>query len=168
MERLADDFEIHLYSSRVEDLDLSKVTWHRVSVPPAPHLIRYLWFLTANSFSRWRDRRFRGLVADILYSPGVNCLKPDVVSVHALFSNVRRKLANSLALRNNSITAWPVVLHRRIYYRLAEYLEGDHRCACEFCCRVATFLGIPLREEDGIVIFAPLAPTPPPGDPHER
>src|SRR5579863_6371219 len=80
MERLADDFEIHLYSSRVEDLDLSKVTWHRVSVPPAPHLIRYLWFLTANSFSRWRDRRFRGLAADILYSPGVNCLRPDVVS----------------------------------------------------------------------------------------
>jgi len=124
MERLADDFEIHLYSSRVEDLDLSKVTWHRVSVPPAPHLIRYLWFLAANGIYRWRDRRFRGLAADILYSPGVNCLRPDVVSVHALFSNVRRKLANSLALRNNPITAWPVVLHRRIYYRLAEYLEG--------------------------------------------
>jgi len=124
MERLADDFEIHLYSSRVEDLDLSKVTWHRVSVPPAPHLIRYLWFLVANGIYRWRDRRFRGLAADILYSPGVNCLKPDVVSVHALFSKVRRKLANSLALRNNSFTAWPVVLHRRIYYRLAEYLES--------------------------------------------
>src|SRR5579863_7050472 len=124
MERLAGEFEIHLYCSRVEDLDLSQITWHRVPIPPAPRLIRYVWFLAANGFCRWRDRTFRGLAPDVLYSPGVNCLKPDVVSVHVLFSKVRQKLAKSLELRNNPMKAWPVTMHRRIYYRLAEYLEG--------------------------------------------
>ena len=28
--RLADAFEIHVYSQRVDDLNLSKITWHRI------------------------------------------------------------------------------------------------------------------------------------------
>jgi glycosyltransferase involved in cell wall biosynthesis len=123
IERLADDFEIHLYSSRVEDIDLTRIAWHRVSMPPGPHVFRYVWWLIANRFSRWRDSNFRGLAPDIVYTPGVNCLDADVVSVHVQFSNVRRQLNEELKFRRNPITAWPVVLHRRIYYRLAMFME---------------------------------------------
>lgn len=28
--RLTNDFDVHIYSQRVEDMDLGKLTWHRV------------------------------------------------------------------------------------------------------------------------------------------
>jgi glycosyltransferase involved in cell wall biosynthesis len=119
IERLAGAYEIHLYSSRVEDVDLSGITWHRVPAIPGPHLFGYIWWLFANRFQRWRDTKFRGVVADVIYSPGVNCLDADVVSVHVLFSKVREQIARN----QDGATSWPVVLHRRIYYRLIEALE---------------------------------------------
>ena len=123
IERLAGDYEIHLYSSRVEDVDLGRITWHRVPMPRGPHLFRYVWWLLANRFCRWRDRRFRGLTPGVVYSPGVNCLDADLVSVHVLFGNLRRQLKDELSLRRNPLSHWPVILHRRIYYRLCEFLE---------------------------------------------
>jgi glycosyltransferase involved in cell wall biosynthesis len=123
IERLSGDFEIHLYSSRVEDVDLSGTTWHRVPMPRGPHLFRYLWWLMANRFCRWWDSRFRGLAPTVVYSPGVNCMDADIVSVHVLFSNLRRQLKDELSLRGNPLSHWPVIVHRRIYYRLAEFLE---------------------------------------------
>jgi glycosyltransferase involved in cell wall biosynthesis len=123
IERLAGDYEIHLYSSRVEDIDLGKITWHRVPMPRGPHLFRYVWWLFANWFCRWRDRRFRGLAPDVVYSAGVNCLDADLVSVHVLFSKVRAQLGDGLSLKRNPLKAWPLMLHRRIYYRLIESLE---------------------------------------------
>ena len=123
IERLAGDYKIHLYSSRVEDIDLGKITWHRVPMPRGPHLFRYVWWLFANWFCRWRDRRFRGLAPDVVYSAGVNCLDADLVSVHVLFSKVRAQLGDGLSLKRNPLKAWPLMLHRRIYYRLIESLE---------------------------------------------
>src|SRR5690348_152197 len=74
VQRLASDYEIHLYSNRVEDVELSKITWHRIPALPGPHLFGYLWWLLANHIWRWRDRRFRGLAPALVYSPGINCL----------------------------------------------------------------------------------------------
>jgi glycosyltransferase involved in cell wall biosynthesis len=119
IERLAGTYEIHLYSSRVEDVDLTGITWHRVSALPGPHLFGYIWWLCANHIQRWRDAKFRGIAPDVIYSPGVNCLDADVVSVHVLFSKVREQIARG----NDRVTSWPVALHRRIYYRLIESLE---------------------------------------------
>lgn len=120
IERLADAYDIHLYSSRVEDVDLSRITWHRVSAFPGPHLFGYIWWLFANRFQRWRDAKFRDVAPDAIYSPGVNCLDADVVSVHVLFSKVREQLSTS----RDRVTSWPLRLHRRIYYRLIEFLEA--------------------------------------------
>ena len=114
IERLAGDYDIHLYSSSVEDIDLAKITWHRVPMPRGPHLFRYLWWLLANWFCRWRDMRFRGLKPSVVYSPGVNCIKPDLVSIHVLFGNLRRQLKDELSLQRNPLSNWPVILHRRI------------------------------------------------------
>jgi UDP-glucose:(heptosyl)LPS alpha-1,3-glucosyltransferase len=123
IERLAKFYEIHLYTSSVEDLNLSEIILHRVPAISGPHLFRYLWFVIANHFIRWRDRTFRRLSYEVIYSPGVNCLDANLVSVHVLFVNLRRQFADSLALRRNSITSWHVVIHRRIYYRLAVSME---------------------------------------------
>jgi len=123
IERLASVYEIHLYSSSVEDIDLSKITWHHVPEIAGPHLIRYVWWLLANQYCRWRDSRFKGLAPDVVYSAGANCLSADIVSVHILFSKTRVDLRDTISLSRNPVGAWPLMIHRRIYYRLVEFLE---------------------------------------------
>ncbi len=124
IERLAGDFEIHLYSSRVEDIDLAQITWHRVSMPPGPHLFRYVWWLFANRICRWRGKTWRGLSPDLTYSPGVNCFDADLISVHELFGNLGRRMSEEMRFGRNPMRVWPKLLHRRMYYWLAEKLEN--------------------------------------------
>ena len=120
---LADTYEIHIYSQRVEEVDLSKVAWHRIPKLPGPHLFDFIWWFAANHAWRWFDRQFRGLRYDLVFSPGANCLDADVVSVHILFSDYVREVRERLRLARNAPWAWPRVLHRRLYYSLAMYLE---------------------------------------------
>ena len=128
---LSETFEIHIYSQRVEDVDLSKVAWHRIPKLPGPHIFDFIWWFAANHAWRWFDRQFRGLRYDLVFSPGANCLDADVVSVHILFSDYVRGVRERLRLARNAPWAWPRVLHRRLYYSLAMYLErrvyGDQR-----------------------------------------
>jgi glycosyltransferase involved in cell wall biosynthesis len=121
--RLADEFEVHVYSQRVEDVDLSKITWHRISRLPGPHLFNYIWWFLANRRLRTWDRRFRGIHADLVFSPGVNCLDADVVSVHIVFAEYAERVAGDLKLRAHPLTLWPQVIHRKLYYRTICYLE---------------------------------------------
>ena len=122
--RLAQDYEFHIYSNRVEDLDLSRVIWHRIPALPGPHLFAYLWWFAANHLWRWRDRRFRGLAPALVYSPGINCLDAGAISVHIVFARFRDCVKNELHLTRNPLAAWPQLIHRRLYYRLIEALEG--------------------------------------------
>ena len=122
--RLADAFEIHVYSQRVDDLNLSKITWHRIPKLPGPHLINYLWWFFANRFARIWDRRVRGLQHDIVFSPGVNCLDPDVVSVHIVFAEYIRRNRAEMEFARNPAGSWPALLHRKLYYGLIAFLEG--------------------------------------------
>jgi len=121
--RLAEDYEFHVYSTRVEDLDLSRVVWHRIPALPGPHLFAYLWWFAANHLWRWRDRRFRGLAPDVVYSPGINCLDAGAISVHIVFARFRECVKDQLQLTRNPLVAWPQLIHRRLYYRLIEALE---------------------------------------------
>jgi UDP-glucose:(heptosyl)LPS alpha-1,3-glucosyltransferase len=123
LERLARDYEVHLYSNYVEDLDLSTIVWHRVPPLPGPHLIAYVWWLVANHFQRWWDGRFRELKYDLLYSPGINCFDADVISVHIVFSELYERVRDKLRLSRNPVGAWPRLAHRRLYYILASMLE---------------------------------------------
>lgn len=123
LERLADDYEIHVYTQRVEDLDLSKLRCHRIPRIPGAHLINYIWWFAANHVWRWWDARFRGQPFALVYSPGINCLDADVVSVHMVFAELYRQVKSALRLRNNPLLSWPRTLHRRAYYRLIMALE---------------------------------------------
>jgi UDP-glucose:(heptosyl)LPS alpha-1,3-glucosyltransferase len=121
--RLSDEFEIHIYSWRVEDIPLDRVTWHRIPKIRAPHLFGYLWWFAANRISRWRDARFHGLHFDVIYSPGINCFDADAVSVHVVFAEMRRRLAEEMNLRKSPWRSWPRLIHRRLYYRMIATLE---------------------------------------------
>jgi len=123
VQRLADEYEIHVYSNRVEDVDLDRITWHRIPALPGPHLFAYLWWFLANHLWRWRDRRFCGLAPEVVYSPGINCLDAGLISVHVVFARLRESLANEIRLSRNPVKTWPQIIHRRIYYRLIQFLE---------------------------------------------
>lgn len=120
---LPEEFEVHIYSQNVEDLDLSKVAWHRIPRLPGPHLFNFLWWFAANHLWRVWDRRIRGLQYDIVFSPGINCFDADVVSVHIVFQEFLRRVRPELRFTRNPIRLWPFLLHRLLYYRLIAALE---------------------------------------------
>jgi glycosyltransferase involved in cell wall biosynthesis len=123
VERLARSYEIHVYSNRVEDVDLKRIVCHRVPRLPGPLLTAYCWWVIANHFSRWWDACFRKLAPVMVYSPGINCFDADLISVHIVFAEYLCRLGNALAFRANAVRVWPRLLHRRIYYRLLVALE---------------------------------------------
>ena len=126
------DAEIHLYAQRVADLaavvrypetSAGHITWHKVPRLPGPHLLGYVWWFVANHFQRWWDTRFRGLKLDLTYSPGINAINADAVTIHVLFTEFYRRVRPHLRLRDASVSLWPVVVHRLLYYRLICLLE---------------------------------------------
>ncbi|HEV2289466.1 MAG TPA: glycosyltransferase family 4 protein [Candidatus Acidoferrales bacterium] len=120
---IPEHFEVHVYSQGVEDLDLSRIQWHRIPKLPGPHLLGYVWWFAANHLWRAWDRAVRGLRYDLTYSPGVNCLNADVISVHIMFAELLRKNTASMRLRDHPLSDWPRLLHRKIYYHLIAKLE---------------------------------------------
>jgi glycosyltransferase involved in cell wall biosynthesis len=135
LQRLVSDYrcEVHLYAERVEDLALSDrktkcppqsgvLVWHKVPTIPGPHLVKFLFWMIANSVLRWAHRVFRGLAFDLVLSPGVNCWNADVIVVHAIFQRLR-ELSLEKTVRDSpqppSFRDW----HRRAYYGLLTTLE---------------------------------------------
>ena len=121
--RLDTAYEVHVYSQRVEDIDLSKITWHKIPKLPGPHLLNFLWWFAANHAWRWFDRTFRGLRPDLVFTPGTNCLDADAVSVHIVFAEFYRQVKPELSLQRNPVRFWPRLIHRKLYYRLIMFLE---------------------------------------------
>ena len=100
--QIVGDFDIHVYSQRVEDLDLSTITWHRIPKLPGPHIFNFIWWFAANHLWRAWDRRVKNLGYDLVYSPGVNCFGADAVSVHIVFAEFLRRVRPELGIRAKS------------------------------------------------------------------
>ena len=146
VERLSGEFEIHLYGMRVEGVNLSGIVWHRIPALPGPHLTAYLWWLVANHLWRWWDRTFRGLSAQLVYSPGINCLDATLISVHIVFAEFLERMGKELWLRRNPPASWLRFLHRGLYYRLIIALERwiyrrEETCLAGVSGKVAADLG---------------------------
>jgi glycosyltransferase involved in cell wall biosynthesis len=135
IERLARDYgcEIHLYAQRVEDLRSSDpqwarstesgaIFWHKVPSIPGPHVAQFLAWIFFNGFLRWWHRTLGNASYDLVLSPGINCLRPDLVIVHALFHRL-----NELTGEENQDRAAHAGflrrVHRRVYYGLLTALE---------------------------------------------
>jgi glycosyltransferase involved in cell wall biosynthesis len=124
---LPQDFEIHIYSQRVEDVGLLNFTWHRIPKLPGPHLLNFLWWLAANRFCISWDRHFRGVRHDLLFSSGANFLGADVMCVHIVFAEYVRQVQSGMRLFQSPVSHWPRLLHRKLYYAAAIWME---RRAC--------------------------------------
>jgi len=138
LERLARDYgcEIHLYAQRVEDLQVRKpqsaqsaastnsgcIFWHKVPSVPGPHVLQFLAWMFLNGFLRWWQTTFRGASYDLVLSPGINCLHPDVVIVHALFHRLK-ELAREEKQDGAAHAGFFRRVHRRVYYALLTALE---------------------------------------------
>jgi glycosyltransferase involved in cell wall biosynthesis len=138
LERLAGDYgcQIHLYAQRVEDLRLSEprlarsarstksgaIYWHKVSSIPGPQVARFLAWMFFNGFLRWWHTTLGGASYDLVLSPGINCLHPNVVIVHALFRRLKELMREETQDRATH-TGFFRRLHRRVYYGLLTALE---------------------------------------------
>ncbi|MGH9730936.1 MAG: glycosyltransferase family 4 protein [Candidatus Acidiferrales bacterium] len=121
--RLADQFEIHVYSQNVEGLDPSRISWHKISKIPGPHILNYLWWFTCNQLRRRWDTRFASRRYDLTFSPGINCLDADVISAHIVFAQLLRRNSSNPGMDKPAGFASARSLHRRLYYRLIAFLE---------------------------------------------
>ena len=137
LERLATQYgwEIHLYSQRVDEIQtfdpsdtpaentIGKIIWHKVSDISAPHLLKYLWWFVANHLRRWRDRLLGKTEIELTYSPGINCFDADAIVVHIVFHEFFSRVRSELQLHGLPWKSWFIVLHRKLYYKLAMILE---------------------------------------------
>ena len=122
LSHLPSHFDIHIYSQRVEDIDPSRYTLHKIPRLPGPHLFNFLWWLAANPAWRFFGRLF-GSRYDVVYSPGANCLDADALSVHIVFGQYREKVAPRMKFSGSPLRDWPLLLHRQLYYALAAWME---------------------------------------------
>jgi UDP-glucose:(heptosyl)LPS alpha-1,3-glucosyltransferase len=123
--RLPAEYEIHIYSQRVEDVDLARMRWHKIPRIPGPHLLNFLWWLAANHLWRWWDANVRGFRPDLVYTAGTNCWDADLISVHIVFAEFVRMAEPELRFATNPVRFWPRLIHRWLYYHLIIFLEGE-------------------------------------------
>jgi glycosyltransferase involved in cell wall biosynthesis len=136
IERLSSKYGwgIHLFSQHVENVnglhtedpkntEGGFIRWHSVADIPGPHLLKFIWWFFANrtvrkrALKRLRDRPL------LVYSPGINCLDADAISVHIVFHEFYARVRDELALLKVPISRWPLTLHRKLYYKLIMALE---------------------------------------------
>jgi len=136
IERLSSKYGwgIHLFSQHVENVNglltedpkstaTGFIRLYRVSDISAPHLLKFLWWFFANraarksALKRLEDRPL------LLYSPGINCLDANAITVHIVFHEFYARVRHELSLLKVPISRWPVTLHRKLYYKLIMALE---------------------------------------------
>jgi glycosyltransferase involved in cell wall biosynthesis len=128
--------EIHIYAQRVQDLrDVttwkpnqpppppSHLFWHHVPSIPGPYLLQYIFWFFANAIRRVSDRSRGCPNYDLTYSPGINAFNADAIAVHIVFHEFHQQVISKLGFRENAVTDWPRLIHRRLYYRLIMSLE---------------------------------------------
>jgi UDP-glucose:(heptosyl)LPS alpha-1,3-glucosyltransferase len=125
---------IHLFSQHVENVNglltedpkstaTGFIRWYRVSDIPAPHLLKFLWWFFANRSARKRALKRDEERSLLVYSPGINCLDANAITVHIVFHEFYARVRHELALLKVPVSRWPVTLHRKMYYKLVMALE---------------------------------------------
>ena len=125
---------IHLFSQRVENVNslltedpantaTGFIRWYRVSDISAPHLLKFLWWLFANRTARKSALKRLENPPLLVYSPGINCLDANAITVHIVFHEFYARVHHELALLKVPVSRWPVTVHRKLYYKLIMALE---------------------------------------------
>jgi glycosyltransferase involved in cell wall biosynthesis len=125
---------IHLFSQHVEDVNgLTRedpqnteggfIRWHSVPDIHGPHLLKFFWWFFLNRSVRKSALKRFGDRSLLVYSPGINCLDADAITVHIVFHEFYMRVRHELALLRVPLSRWPVTLHRKLYYKLIMALE---------------------------------------------
>src|SRR5437588_3032347 len=125
---------IHLFSQHVENVNslltedptntaTGFIRWYRVSDIPAPHLLKFLWWFFANRGVRKSALKRHENRPLLVYSPGINCLDANAITVHIVFHEFYARVRHELAFLKVPVSRWPVTLHRKLYYTLIMALE---------------------------------------------
>ncbi len=136
IERLSSKYGwgIHLFSQHVENIDglltetpkssaAGFICWHKISDIPGPHLLKFLWWFFANRSARKGALKRLEERSLLVYSPGINCLDADAITVHIVFHEFYARVRSELKLLKVPLNKWPVTLHRKMYYKLIMALE---------------------------------------------
>ena len=136
IERLSSKYGwgIHLFSQHVENINgllteapkssaTGFVCWHKVSDVPGPHILKFLWWFFTNRSARKRALKRLEECPLLVYSPGINCLDADAITVHIVFHEFYARVRGELKLLKVPVSKWPVTLHRKMYYKLIMALE---------------------------------------------
>jgi glycosyltransferase involved in cell wall biosynthesis len=125
---------IHLFSQQVENVnslltedptstETGFIRWYRVSDIPAPHLLKFLWWFFANRTARKSALKRLENRPLLVYSPGINCMDANAITVHIVFHEFYARVRHELALLKVPVSRWPVTVHRKLYYKLIMALE---------------------------------------------
>jgi glycosyltransferase involved in cell wall biosynthesis len=131
---LGNGWGIHLFSQHVENVNglltegqkstgTGFIRWYKVSDIPAPHLLKFLWWFFSNRSARKSVLKRLEDRPSLVYSPGINCLDADAISVHIVFHEFYARVRHELAFLKVPVSRWPVTLHRKLYYKLIMALE---------------------------------------------
>jgi glycosyltransferase involved in cell wall biosynthesis len=136
IERLSSKYGwgIHLFSQQVENVNslltedptstaTGFICWHKVSDIPGPHLLKFLWWFFANRTARKSALKRLEIRPLLVYSPGINCLDANAITVHIVFHEFYARVRGELKLLKVPVSRWPVTLHRKLYYKLIMALE---------------------------------------------
>jgi glycosyltransferase involved in cell wall biosynthesis len=125
---------IHLFSQQVENVNslltedptntaTGFIRWYKVSDIPAPHLLKFLWWFFANRGARKSALKRLENRPVLVYSPGINCLDANAITVHIVFHEFYARVRHELAFLKVPVSRWPVTVHRKLYYKLIMALE---------------------------------------------
>jgi len=136
IERLSSKYgwKIQLFSQHVEDVSglltedpkstaAGFIRWYRVSDIPGPHFLKFLWWFLANQAARKSTLRRLADRPLLVYSPGINCLDANAITVHIVFHEFYARVRDELTLLKVPVSRWPVTIHRKLYYKLSMALE---------------------------------------------
>jgi glycosyltransferase involved in cell wall biosynthesis len=113
-ERCARQHEVHLFSHSMEDVDTSRILWHRVAAWPWPELPKFASFVV-NCSAALSAEKF-----DIVHSAGCNTAFADVYTVQNVQPAKERALRAEGAFSAGGALR---TLHRLLYFRVTSAAE---------------------------------------------
>lgn len=94
-ERFADENEVHVFSSKWEDVGNDKIIFHKTSLPPGPLLVEAgTYFFEMSVLSKLMRRKF-----DIIHTEGLESAWLDVVTAHSIHRGSLEAMKNIGELR---------------------------------------------------------------------
>jgi glycosyltransferase involved in cell wall biosynthesis len=115
-ERMAREHEVHLFARRVEEINLSKIKWHRMPGLPWPAVLGFTSYYALAKLAIPR-RRF-----DIIHSIGINATAANVITIQNIQPAKSKTFAQRIAQSRVSVAR---EFSRRLYLETTARIERE-------------------------------------------